>query len=238
MTAVRRTQATLASGAAVAVALVLAACGHGASSVAQGPGQTHGGLQRVQFKITVPGPSPSPSPNHAKTRYVSGGTTAAGVTVTPQGGAPYPTVYFSCTPASCTGSVDAPVGIDTFLVSLYGGNRISPDTLLSTGTTVATIQGGVTNEVNVTFDPVVSSIALAVVPSTLPAGTPGTATVMVNATDATGNTIVGPGTYVNSLGAALEIDLIDKDTMLNGHQGHATTLSQTQLDGPPPSGPT
>ena len=192
----------------------------------------------MQFKITVPTPAPSASPHGVHHHYVSGGTTAAGVTVTPQGGAPYPTVFFSCTSNSCTGTVNAPVGVDTFLVSLYGGDRISPDTLLSTGTTVATIQGGVTNEVNVTFDPVVSSIVLNVVPSSLPPGSPGTASVIVDATDATGYSIVGPGTYVNSAGLALTIDLTNVDTMLNGHQGHSTTLSQTTLTGPPPSGPT
>src|SRR5690242_12038158 len=121
MTPSARNQAVIASCAAAGIASVLAACGHGASSVAQNPAQSHGGLQSVQFKITVPtaAPSPSASPKSlhshspqrhgAKQYYVSGGTTAAGVTVTPQGGAPYPTIYFSCTSSSCTGSVNAPV---------------------------------------------------------------------------------------------------------------------------------
>src|SRR5690348_8781759 len=125
MTAFTRAQAIVASCAAAGIAIVLASCGHGASGVAPGPGQSRGGLQKVQFHITVPTPGASTAPNRVRTHYVSGGTTAAGVTVTPQGGAPYPTVYFSCTSDSCSGTVNAPVGVDDFLVSLYGGHRIS-----------------------------------------------------------------------------------------------------------------
>lgn len=236
MTPPLRIPAILVSCAAIFVALIVASCGHG-GSVAPGVNQQHG-MQNVTFHIIVPTPAPSSSPNGVHHHYVSQGTNTAGVTVTPQGGVPFPTTYFACTPAACTGTVSAPVGPDTFSVSLYGGSRISQDTLLSTGATVATIQPGVTNNVNVTFDPVVSSIALSVSPPNLPPGTPGTATVTVNATDATGNTIIGPGTYVNSAGASLTIDLSTVDILLNGHQGHSTSLSPTSLTGPPPSGPT
>jgi len=59
MTAITRTRTIFVSCAAAAIALVLAACGHGASGVAQGPGQSHRGVQQVQFKITVPTPGPS-----------------------------------------------------------------------------------------------------------------------------------------------------------------------------------
>ena len=232
-------------GASAAVAVVMAACGHGASPVAPTPGR--GSIEAVQFHITVPTPPPpahqfsAPRPHAGATvrpYYVSSGTTEAAVIVTPQGGVPYPAVDFPCTSASCTGNVDAPVGTDTFLVSLYGGNRISPDTLLSTGTTSSTIQAGVTNVVNVTFDPVVSSVALSLNPANLPPGVVGQSTVTVNATDATGATIVGPGTYVNSSGQALTIDLSTVDKLLNGKTGHDTTLTPASLNGPPASGPT
>lgn len=195
-----RTRAFFVSCASVGVALAIASCGHGASGVSPGDGQLRGTQEKVQFHIVVPTPAPHVllQSHKVKPQYISSGTTQAGVTVTPQGGVPYPPAYFSCTSASCTGTVSAPVGTDTFAVSLYGGNRISQDTLLSTGTTVATIQGGVTNTVNVTFDPVISSIALSVNPPSLPPGSPGTAVVTVGATDATGNTIIGPGTYVKS----------------------------------------
>lgn len=223
------------AGAMVLVAAGLAAsCGHGASSVAQ---LIHGRpTTQVTFKIVVP--TPSPTGTGVRHDFVSGNTTQAAVTVTPQGGAPFPTVVFSCTPAACTGEVPAPIGQDVFLVSLYGGQRISKDTLLSTGTTAATIQPGVQNVVNVTFDPVVSSIVLSVVPSALPPGTPGNASVGVNAMDATGASIVGPGSYVNSDGSPLSIDLSTFDLMQNGHRGHSTTLSSTTLTGPPATGPT
>jgi len=233
-------RAAIIGAAVLAAAAIASSCGHGGSSVAQ---VSHGrNVEQVSFHIVVPAPSPSPTPRlfapHVNRHYVSGNTTQAAVTVTPQGGAPFPTVVFPCTAASCTGTVPAPVGPDTFLVSLYGGNRISPDTLLSTGSTDATIQPGIQNIVNVTFDPVVSSIILTVTPSTLPPGTPANATVGVDAVDATGASIVGPGTYVNTAGAPLIIDLSTFDLLLNGHRGHSTTLSSTSLNGPPPSGPT
>jgi streptogramin lyase len=228
----------------LALAVIVASCGHGGSSVAPGTGQTHGPLQSVKFHITVPTPAPGIIPEAfsrratVKPQYVSSGTTEATVTVTPQNGVPYPAEEFSCTSSSCTGNVDAPVGSDTFLVSLYGGDRISPDTLLSTGTTVATIAAGVTNEVDVTFDPVVSSIVLSANPSSLPPGVEGNSTITVDATDASGGTIIGPGTYVNSSGAALTIDLSTVDKLLNGNIVHDTTLSSNTLSGPPASGPT
>lgn len=233
-----RARAAFIGAAVLAAAAIAASCGNGGSSVAQ---ISHGrDVERVTFHIVVPAPSPTPvlPVPHVDRHYVSGNTTQAAVTVTPQGGAPYPTIVFPCTPASCTGTVPAPVGPDTFLVSLYGGSRISQDTLLSTGATDATIQPGIANIVNVTFNPVVSSIVLSVSPSVLPPGTPGDATVGVNALDATGASIVGPGTYVNSAGAALAIDLSTFDLLLNGHRGHSTTLSSTSVNGPPPSGPT
>ena len=233
-----RARAAFIGAAVLAAAAIASSCGHGSSSVAQ---LSHGrNIEQVSFHIVVPAPSPTPAlfTPHVNRHYVSGNTTQAAVTVTPQGGGPYPTVVFACTAASCTGMVPAPVGPDNFLVSLYGGNRISPDTLLSTGSTDATIQPGIQNNVDVTFNPVVSSIILSVIPSTLPPGAPASATVGVNAVDATGYSIVGPGTYVNSAGAALVIDLSTFDRLLNGHRGHSTTLSSTSLDGPPPSGPT
>ena len=238
-----RARAAFIGAAVLTAAAIASSCGHGGSAVSpDGHGRN---IEQVKFNIVVPTPTPTPanqprvvSVMKVKHFFVSGNTTQATVVVTPQGGAPYPTVTFPCTYQSCTASVPAPVGVDTFLVSLYGGNRISPDTLLSTGATTATIQPGIQNDVNVTFDPVVSSIILTVTPSSLPPGTPGTATVGVNAEDATGYTIVGPGTYVNSQGLALTIDLSTFDLLLNGHQGHSTTLSPSSLNGPPPSGPT
>lgn len=214
-------------------AAAAASCGHGGAVAPPVRGRPD---VPVQFHIVVPTPSPTGTGVH--THYVSGNTTQAAVTVTPEGGVPYPTVDFSCTPASCTGVVPAPVGDDTFVVSLYGGNRISPDTLLSTGTTAATIQPGVENVVDVTFDPVVSSIVLSVTPSSLPPGSPGSAIVGVDAKDATGASIVGPGTYVNSAGLPLTIDLSTVDRLINGRRGHSTTLSPASLTGPPPTGPT
>src|SRR5579863_2434139 len=98
------------SGAAIAFAIGIASCGHGAQSVAPGPDR--GDVMKVQFHITVPTPAPLMQidghirPHQHSTvnpYYVSSGTTEAAVIVTPQGGVPYPAVDFACTSASCTG---------------------------------------------------------------------------------------------------------------------------------------
>ncbi|HXW75903.1 MAG TPA: hypothetical protein VEJ20_00680 [Candidatus Eremiobacteraceae bacterium] len=228
--------------AAIGAAVVLVSCGQNGSSVAPGPGGAHQ-LESVKFHIVVPTAAPAIEDAHLAARYVhtlyvSSQTTQATVTVTPVGGQPYPTITFPCTSSSCTANINAPLGNDDFSVSLYAGDLIAADNLLSSGATSATIVAGTTNIVDVTFNPVVSSVALSVSPSSLPPGTAAQATVTINATDSGGATIIGPGTYINSDGDALSIDLSTTDTLLNGTQGHDTTLQSSSVGGPPASGPT
>jgi streptogramin lyase len=71
-------------------------------------------------------------------------------------------------------------------------------------------------------------LSIATSPSTsgLVAGASSTVNLIVNALDPDGNTIIGPGSYVNSSGTALTLNLADSDT------SGATNLSQTTVTAP------
>jgi len=129
----------------------------------------------------------------------------------------------NCT-TTCSGTVSAPVGSDTFTVNLYDATN-GTGSLLSTGTLTQTIVAGQANSVNVTFNGVVASLAVAIANVVSP-GTAGSVGVTVNALDADGNTIVGPGVYVNSSGTPVTIALTNSDTSGN------STLSQTSITQP------
>jgi hypothetical protein len=129
-----------------------------------------------------------------------------------------------CTATACSGTVNAPVGSDTFAVVLYDGAG-GTGNALSTGTATQTIVADQANNVNLTFNGVVASLAVALGASGT-AGTAATIALTVTALDADGNTIVGPGNYVNASGAAVTIALSDSDA------SGATTPSQTSFTAP------
>ena len=82
------------------------------------------------------------------------------------------------------------------------------------------------NDINVTLDGVVVTLAVAVSPSTLAGGIASTSTVSLNAMDAAGRIIIGPGRYIDASGNPLTITLTDSDT------SGATSLSQTTVTAP------
>jgi hypothetical protein len=216
------------AGYALAAA-VLIGCGGAGSAVPpmraasqQGAAKTVG----VQFTIALPGAGGAASAARRRIRYVSASTKSATVAVTPAGGTASAPAVITCTPAACSGTVQAPVGSDTFAVKLFDATN-GTGNLLSTGTLVQTIVLDAANHVNVTFDGVVHALALVLSPSAVTAGTPSTVDVAVDALDADGNTIVGPGTYVDANGNPLTISLADSDT------SGATHLSTMNLTAPP-----
>ncbi|HTU69106.1 MAG TPA: hypothetical protein VMF11_02205 [Candidatus Baltobacteraceae bacterium] len=212
--------------ALVAIAALLAGCGGGGSTpsvitqpLAQATGQPSPKAPQdvsVSFAIVVP----TASGAHARRvpNYVSASTKSATIAV----GSATPTTV-NCT-ATCSGTVSAPVGSDTFAVNLYDATNGS-GSLLSTGTLTQTIVANTANSVNVTFNGVVNSLAVAIANVVSP-GTAGSVGVTVNALDADGNTIVGPGVYVNASGAPVTIALSNSDASGN------STLSQTSITQP------
>lgn len=221
-------------GRGIAVTLMLAlliGCSGGGSTPSVGaqqpipqasaPAQKAPQSVSVSFNIVVP------TASGAKARrvpnYVSTATQSASITVAPSGGSAGTPTVVNCT-AACSGTISAPVGSDTFAMNLYdttngGGN------VLSTGTLTQVIVAGTANSVNVTFNGVVASLAISLGASGT-AGTAATIPVTLNAFDADGKTIVGPGVYVNASDTPLTVTLGDSDAT------GATILSQTTATQP------
>lgn len=195
----------------------LVACGGGGG----GGGGTSGGgtlpptpvtqSAAVQFSITVP-QSVQRSP-----KYISRSTASASIQVSPAGGTPQTPVTLSCSSASCSTTLQAPVGTDQFTVKLYDGAN-GTGNVLSQGTATQTVVAGATNTLSVTFAGVVAKINLALAQSTISAA--GTVGLTVTALDAANQTIIGTDAYTNP------ITLTDTDA------SGTTSLSATSVTSP------
>ncbi|MDB5041298.1 MAG: hypothetical protein JWN27_2024 [Candidatus Eremiobacteraeota bacterium] len=214
------------------IAGMLAGCGGGSTSGTLTPSPHSGtsATSSVTLNIVVPSPA-SVSSAHRTPQYVSAATKSATVTITPAGGAAGAPVVVNCTLNACTGTITAPVGSDTFDVQLLdqpGGTG----NVLSRGSTVNTIVANQSNSVNLTFDPVVKTIKLALVTSSLPAGTAATDTLNITAQDAQGMIIIGPGSYVDAAGNPLTITVAKTDDNHLGAGSGTTTLGPVSITGP------
>ncbi len=212
----------------LACAVTLAACGGGSGSSiptvtqpAAPSGPTTQQSVPVHFTIVVPTPAPSTGRAPA---YVSPSTQSVALGVTPQSGGTATNATVNCT-TTCSGTINAPVGSDTFSANLYDAQNASGN-LLSTGSLTQTIVANQANTVNATFNGVVKSIAVSLATTHVTPGTAGSVGVTLKALDADGNTIVGPGSYVNASGTPLTITLADSDA--SGH----SSLSQTSVTAP------
>lgn len=144
------------------------------------------------------------------TSYISASTTTASIVVTPGG---Y-NVTAPCTSGSCTIQVPAPLGNDTFTLTLL--DSAGTPNVLSTGTIVQNIIEGNANTLPVTFDGVPSSITLGFVPTTLTIGAPGSAVLTIHVLDADLNEIVNqPGNFATSI-ALTESPTLDPSLTLSG----------------------
>ncbi len=213
--------------AALATCL-LTGCGGGSHGTAPAGPQLAAPAQAAQdanvsFQILLPGASSSSA--QRAPAYVSASTKSAAVAVAAGGGSAGTPVVVNCTTV-CSGQVSAPVGSATFLVKLYDAQNAGGN-LLSTASVAQTIVNNQANAVNMTANGVVAALSLALSAGTTPtAGTAGTIAVTLNALDADGNTIVGPGSYVTAAGSQLTVTLADSDT------SGATALSQTTVTQP------
>ena len=184
------------------------------------------GASSAAFVIRIPS-STAASGQFARPQYVSPSTQSLQIAVT---GEATPVVANltpaspNCTPASgskpltCTVSVTAPVGTDTFTVAMYAQQNAS-GYVLSKGSVTATITANQSTPVNVVTQGVISAIQL-VLGGPAPAyGKPSKIPLTVNVKDASGNVIIAPGNY------ATPIALHDSDAKY-------TTLSTTSLTAP------
>src|SRR5579872_7437844 len=201
--------------AAVLFAASLTSCGGGGSSTPRTAGSAPGQIPSVQIRIVVPRTETSSLVRRPK--FVSPAIASVSVAVNTNA---QPTIAnISATSPGCTTgangitcvvSLTAIAGSDTFTITAYDQPNAQGN-VLSIGTAIATIVSG-TNNVNVTLNGVVSSIALALTQAILPTGSSSTSTLVVEGMDPQGNVIVGTGSYIDANGNPLTITVTDGDT--------------------------
>ncbi len=215
----------------LAVLVALSACSGGGSAVSSLPSVpaspgTASSLQRITLSVKIPAAaSGTATANHRRPLYVSTATQSAVIAV--NGGTPV-IVNLAANSANCvavaggrtcSASVSAPVGVDTFAESLFASTDGS-GTALSRNTTTATIVAGKANVVSLTLDGVVAGITLTLANASPTVGTASTIGLTVSALDASGATIIGNDPFANP------IALTDSDT------SKVTTLSASTVNTP------
>ena len=149
---------------------------------------TLGATAPVSISIAVPQRSAA-----FQRAYVSSGTKSIVLSVNLSGSTGAMPVVANCTTA-CSFNINAPVGSDTFAMTMYDGLSGSGNRL-STGQTTQTVSMNQSNTVKLVLGGVIASLAIAVSTVSFTDGTPGAATVTVTSKDATGATIVGPDPF-------------------------------------------
>lgn len=216
-------KALVATGALGALA-VFAACGGGGGQASLPAGTS--AVATFTMEIPASGSTTSSAQRHAAyispdtqsvTIGISGVLTTANLTAS----SPNCTAATAATPLTCTVSVDAPAGNDTFVVTLYSGLNGSGN-VLSTSTVTATVSATQVTNIPVTLGGVVASIAVTVVNgnNAVPGGFPTTLPVNVVAKDAGGATIIGSAPYASPI------------TLTNADTSGVTTLSTTTVTSP------
>ena len=181
---------------------------------------------KVAITIRIPPASSAGASAGRRPRYVSANSRSASIAVN---GATPVVIDLSanssaCTPDSgagrtCTISVAAPVGTDTFAETLFAGADATGG-LLSTGKTSATVVAGKTNVVTLSLDGVIAALSLSVANATPLEGAPAQIPLTVNFLDASGASIIGNDPFVTP------VTLTDSDV------SQATSLSKTTLTTP------
>ena len=205
----------------VCVCVFISGCGGGGSSVpgVQAASSTSPTLQSITLSIAVPSTTAASSMLR-QPKYVSVNTQSASIAV--NGGTPVvanlaagsPNCIASSSGRTCSITLSAPAGADTFSEVTYASTNAT-GTALSQNTTTATIVAGKSNTVSLVLDGVVSSVALTLSNASPPVGTAATIGLTANLIDASGATIIGSDPLSNP------ITLTDSDT------SGATKLSKT-----------
>lgn len=198
---------------AIVIITVLSACGGGGSGISGGPppasNNSGGGstaATTVAFTITIP--PASTSTNGRRRMYVSPNTKSVAVQQLDSGNSVVASQTYNVTSGSngcttnssgttCTFSFPAPAGTFNFSVKSFsatggGGSLLSESTL-----TNVTILKGQANQISVTLNGVLASVGFAAGSQSISATLGAPQTVNFIPQDATGATIIGPGTYDN-----------------------------------------
>jgi hypothetical protein len=190
------------------------------------------GKATVALSIVIPAASTSSAVTR-RPRYVSPSTNSLSFA---QNGSV--TTVVALTPSSpdcttgiggvrtCTVNVNATAGQNqSFTVKTFASSN-GTGTPLSVQTIVATIVANTSNPLTFVLNGVVASLTAAFAVPSLPYGLAGNTTLTVNAKDASGNIIVGPGNFATSSGVALTV------TLTNADGSGATSLAHSSLTQP------
>jgi hypothetical protein len=201
-----------------AALLALCACGGGGggspipSSGSQPSSQGSGPAQLI---VSIP--PLSQQNTHFRPNYISAGTQSmtvglvSGGTTTSLATVNLTTGSSSCTTPSggglqCTVTVQAPFGTDTFAISTFSAVNGGGSVLSSGEVQVTLTRGAATPTVQLDLNGVASTVALVLGQSELPVGNPGSTAVIVQAKDASGNLIIGPGLFSSPIDLAITGD--------------------------------
>ncbi|MGD1067562.1 MAG: hypothetical protein ABR975_12155, partial [Vulcanimicrobiaceae bacterium] len=218
-------------GTLVLAIAALAGCG-GRGTLAGTPATGSGGrvaTATARFTITVP--PKSTTAGKRRGAYVSSATQSMVVTLVSANGSPYTgsaaitavnltpasPQCSTTTPVTCTVTVPAVPGSDVYTLVAYDATQSSssPSTpagnALSRTTTTVSVVEGATNTFPVTLAGVVDSITLVPTSTALTNGTSTTIPASVNAYDADGALIAGPGGYTDAAGDTLTLALTSSD---------------------------
>jgi hypothetical protein len=206
----------------------LAACGGGSHSIPSltnttgSPASSAPSTQSTQkstasVKITIPAKTATTASTIRTPQYISASTQSMVFSSLDSTGKATQLAEFDLTSTSpgcaavtgggtqCTETLGAPSGQDTFQVTAYdtvGGKGNA----LSTATLTATLTAGSNNTIPLVMDGVAATAQVVVGTGSLPVGTAGSTIVTVQAKDAQGNTIVGPGGFTNPFTLAIAND--------------------------------
>ncbi|HTU70043.1 MAG TPA: hypothetical protein VMF11_06945 [Candidatus Baltobacteraceae bacterium] len=227
---------------AIVFEALLAACSGGSGSPplpnagAPASAGSQPAIGSATFAIVVPAAS---TMERVRPNYVSPNTQSLSITLTQANGvavtSPTPEVV-ALTPGSpncstaasggttCSVTSTYPTGSDVWKLALYASTD-GTGTPLSINTVAATVKTG-SNTVDLTMNPVVASLAFSPAYASCAYGASCTNAVVLDALDASGATIIGPGSYVNSSQSAVTISISPAPsglTLENSSGGSAVT---------------
>ena len=233
--------------ALAALVALLSGCGGGGGSSpipstgGSGAAPTQPAQKTGPANMVIYIPPPSKQNTHFRPNYISAATQSmtvglvSGATITSLATINLTQSSSNCTvPAGgglqCTATVQAPFGTDTFAVSTYSATN-GGGSLLSTGQIQETLQlGGTEPTVQISLNGVPSTVSLALGTATLPVGSPGATSVIVQAYDASNNLIIGPGVFANSFTLAITGDT--HNTLSLNYGGPSGSPAQTSITSP------
>jgi virginiamycin B lyase len=211
--------------------LLLAACGGGSGNAANTvPAGTGSNVQPstalVHLSFAVRGKSALAQQRLPE--YVSNSTTSLTVTVTPVGGTTQAPIHVACA-TICAADFNATVGNNSITLLLTDGANGSGNPL-SLSTTTVSVAPNITNTFNLVANGVVNSVTFSLGGPNPLGGIASDVPVTVNVLDADGNTIIGPGNYVDANGNPVTVQIGSSNAQAGGTG--TITLSQTSVSAP------